>query len=479
MSSATHTSSSSHPLHYYSIHNIAQLLQKKQLSSEELTRMMLDRIDSVDTTLQSYATVMPDQAMDAARRADQEFAKDSYKGPLHGVPIAVKDLCYTKGVRTMGGLQVRQNFVPDFDATVVKKLEDAGAVLLGKLNLTEGALSGYNPNFPIPINPWGSELWAGVSSSGSGVATAAGLCFGCLGTDTGGSIRYPAMANGIVGLKPTYGRVSRHGVLDLAESLDHVGPMARSVKDAAIMFEVIAGHDVNDKTSLQEPLGSVVNQFTKDLSGIRIGIDESYYSNGTDPGLVAAIESVLQVLRQLGAKLVPVSMPEAEPMELRDLWLPLCGYEAMKIHQEFYPTQKQDYGGYLSAVLDMGLEMSEEDYDRITYRRQEFNRRFESELEKVDAVICPSGGMVFEVDKEAQYGDMEDLKKVVQHFQGQFTIPADLAGTPCLTVPCGFSEEDRPYTVQFLGRKLSEAILCRIGHAYEQATEWHLKHPQF
>lgn len=477
MSAAANTPSSDRPLHFYSLHEIAQLIEQKEISSEELTRVMLARIDLVDSSLQSYATVMAEHAMDAARRADQEIAAGQYKGPLHGVPIAVKDLCFTQGVRTMGGLKVRQNFVPDFDATVVKKLEEAGAVLLGKLNLTEGALSGYNPDFPIPVNPWGAELWAGVSSSGSGVATAAGLCFGCLGTDTGGSIRYPAMANGIVGLKPTYGRVSRHGVLDLAESLDHVGPMTRSVKDAAIILEAIAGHDASDNTSLLEPLGSVVDQLTEDLSGITIGVDESYYSEGTDPGLVTAIESVLDVLQDLGASLVPINMPKATPMELRDLWLPLCGYEAMKAHQEFYPSQKQDYGAYLSTILDMGMQMSEEEYQEVIVRRQAFNKSFEAELEKVDAVICPSGGMVFEVDKDAQYGDMEEMKKVVRHFQGQFTIPADLAGTPGLTVPCGFSKEGRPYTVQLLGRKFSEATLCRIGHAYEQATEWHLKHP--
>ena len=241
------------PLHFLSLRDVARLIEMGELSPVELTRAMLDRIDAVDGRLKSYATVMAEQAMTAARTAEREIQGGVYRGVLHGVPVAVKDLCYTKGVRTMGGMAVRAEFVPDHDATVVSRLAGAGVVLLGKLNLTEGALGSYHPDFDRPINPWGERLWAGVSSSGSGVATAAGLCFGSLGTDTGGSIRFPSMANGIVGLKPTYGRVSRYGILPLSESFDHVGPMARRVADAAVMFEAIAGVDPNDPTSLDVP----------------------------------------------------------------------------------------------------------------------------------------------------------------------------------------------------------------------------------
>ncbi|MCH7815275.1 MAG: amidase, partial [Proteobacteria bacterium] len=210
-------------IHYASLNTVAQLIRSREISPTELTQYMLSRIESVDKQLRSYATVTADRALDAAGVAEQEISSGQYRGPLHGMPVAVKDLCFTKGVSTMGGLKVLRDFVPTYDATVVSKLESAGAIILGKLNLTEGALSGYNPDFDIPVNPWGEKLWAGVSSSGSGVATAAGLCFASLGTDTGGSIRYPAMANGIVGLKPTYDRVSRHGVLALAETLAHFG----------------------------------------------------------------------------------------------------------------------------------------------------------------------------------------------------------------------------------------------------------------
>jgi len=464
-------------IHYASLSQVAELIQTGELSPVELTELMLTRIADVDKTLLSYATVTADKAMLAAKKAEAQIAEGNYKGPLHGIPVAVKDLCFTKDVKTMGGLKVRKNFVPTFDATVVEKLETAGAVVLGKLNLTEGALSGYNRDFDIPINPWGENLWAGVSSSGSGVATAAGLCFASLGTDTGGSIRYPAMANGIVGLKPTYGRVSKFGVMALASSLDHVGPMTRTVQDAAVVFEAIAGFDHRDETSLKAPVPSILGSLSLDLSGIKIGVDERYISEGTNPGLVLAITKVIETLKQLGAQLVSVSMPEDGPKELRAAWLPVTAYEALQAHADTYPARAADYGGYLGDVLALGLNMTEADYNAAMDLRAEITRRFESQLSDVDAVICPSGGSVFEVEKELQYGDMETLKPVIQNFQGQFTIPADLAGTPSITVPCGFSAANTPYAVQFLGSRLAESSLCRIAYAYEQASNWHLSHP--
>jgi amidase len=470
-------------IHYASLSQVAKLIQTGELGPVELTKLMLTRIAEVDKTLLSYATVTADKAILAAKIAEEQIAEGNYKGPLHGIPVAVKDLCFTKDVKTMGGLKVRKNFVPSFDATVVERLEAAGAVVLGKLNLTEGALSGYNRDFDIPINPWGANLWAGVSSSGSGVATAAGLCFASLGTDTGGSIRYPAMANGIVGLKPTYGRVSKFGVMALAHSLDHVGPMTRTVQDAAAVFEAIAGFDHRDETSLRAPVPNILNSLSldvsRDLSGIKIGVDERYISEGTNPGLVLAITKVIETLKQLGAQLVSVSMPEDGPKELRAAWLPVTAYEALKAHADTYPARAADYGGYLGDVLALGLNMTEADYNAAMDLRAEITSRFESQLSDVDAVICPSGGSVFEVEKELQYGDMETLKSVIQKFQGQFTIPADLAGTPSITVPCGFSAANTPYAVQFLGSRLAELSLCRIAYAYEQASNWHLRHPSF
>ena len=219
------------PLHFKTILELASMIESKTLSPVEITESALDRIGQQDPQYKSYATVMADQARASAQTAERAITSGNYLGPLHGVPIAVKDLCFTKGVPTMGATKALINHVPNFDCTVVQKLNAAGAVILGKLNLTEGAMAGYNPEFQVPVNPWGSHLWSGASSSGSGVATAAGLCYGSLGSDTGGSIRFPSAACGIVGLKPTWGRVSRYGVLALAESLDHIGPMVRSSAD--------------------------------------------------------------------------------------------------------------------------------------------------------------------------------------------------------------------------------------------------------
>lgn len=464
-------------MHYDSLTTIANKIRHKEVSPVEVTAAMLERIEQVDGNLLSYATVTAELALEQARNAEAAIAAGEYLGPLHGVPIAVKDLCYTAGISTMGGLKVRNNFVPDFDSTVVERLAEGGAVLLGKLNLTEGALSAYNPEFPIPVNPWDSSLWSGVSSSGSGVAVAAGLCYGAIGTDTGGSIRYPSMANGVVGLKPTWGRVSRYGVLALAESLDHVGPMTRTVEDAARFFTVIAGKDSSDPTSLSDDVPELEAFLDQNIAGLRIGIDEQYLTNGTDEGLVESIRAVTDVLQSLGVELVEVSMPDEGPMDYRNLWLPLTGYEAYQAHREFYPDQAEDYGGYLSSVLEMGRNISESDYEAAKQKRASFNSKFVAELEKVDAVICPSGGMVFPVEQAPQYGSAEDMKAVVKNFQGQFTIPADLAGTPTLSVPCGFNDRGWPYCFQLLGNRLSEPTLCRIGHAYQSATSWRERHP--
>ena len=283
-------------IHYATLSEVSGLLRSREISSVELTEAQLARIVAVDAELHSYALVTAELALAQARQADREIAAGNRRGPLHGVPIAVKDLCYTQGVPTEGGLKVYENFLPAFDATVMTKLYDAGAVLLGKLNLTEGAMVGYHRDFEIPVNPWGENLFAGVSSSGSGVATAAGLCYASLGSDTGGSIRLPAMANGIVGLKPTYGRVSRYGVIPLAESLDHIGPMTRSVSDAAAVFQAIAGRDVNDPTSLNDEVPNILSRLDGDISSLRIGVDESFVRLGSPEGLVTAIQEVINTL---------------------------------------------------------------------------------------------------------------------------------------------------------------------------------------
>jgi len=463
-------------LHYRSLREVAALIEARDISPVEVTQYMLDRIAALDGRLRSYATVTPERALAAARRAEQEIADGRYLGPLHGMPIAVKDLCFTAGNRTMGGMAAYRDFVPDFDATVVHRLEAAGAVLLGKLNLTEGAMAGYHPDFDIPVNPWGEQLWSGASSSGSGVATAAGLCFGSLGSDTGGSIRFPSMANGIVGLKPTYGRVSRYGVLPLAETMDHVGPMTRRTADAAMMLQVMAGYDGNDPTSLGDSVPDLLADLDTGIGGLRIGYDAAYSESGTDAGLAAAVEAVLEALQGLGADLVEVRMP-AETAQLGDAWFALCAYEAYQAHAAMLNSKADAFGPFFSDFLAVGASITAEQHAGASQLRAAFSQQFQAALASVDAMVCPAGGLTFPVEHSTLYGGREAIEPLFAAVQMQFTIPADFAGTPTLTLPCGFSEDGRPYAFQFMGQRLSEPVLCRLGHAYEGLTDWHQRHP--
>jgi amidase len=461
-------------LPFQTITEIAALIQSRQLSPVEVTQALLARIEQLDGRLKSYATVMADHALAAAKAAEQAIVAGTYRGPLHGVPIAVKDLCYTTGVRTMGGTRVLADHVPTFDATVVARLHAAGAILLGKLNLTEGAMGGYHPDFAIPVNPWGVDRWAGASSSGSGVAMAAGLCFGSLGSDTGGSIRFPAAACGIVGLKPTWGRVSRYGVLALAESLDHVGPMTRCVADAAMMLQAIAGHDPYDPTSLPDPVPDMLQGISVGVKGLRIGFDEQYATRGVDADLSEAIGASLQVLEDLGASLVEVRLPELDTY--LSAWPTLCSAEAVAAHAVTYPARREEYGPWFRDWLDMGASVSGAAYAKANNLRAACNGRLRVVWEGIDALACPSmPGPPFLVTPEALYGHIPDSGFDMSRLR--FTAPYDFNGAPTLSVPCGLSRDGLPLSLQFVGKPLGEPLLCRIGHAYEQATEWHTQQP--
>jgi amidase len=260
-------------LHYLELTELAELIRMRRISSVEVTRQQLDRIAALDDRLASYAVVTAERAMAEARAAEADIAASCYRGPLHGVPLAVKDLFWTSGVPTAAGMTIHKDFRPDVDATAVRRLREAGAVLLGKLQMTEGAYSDHHPQVTPPRNPWNADYWPGISSSGPGVAVAAGLCFGALASDTGGSIRWPSAANGLTGIKATWGRVSRHGVFDLAPSLDHIGPMARSVADAAALLTAVAGADPADPTALQEPAASLAATANRTIGGLKIGVD--------------------------------------------------------------------------------------------------------------------------------------------------------------------------------------------------------------
>jgi amidase len=346
-------------------------------------------------------------------------------------------------------------------------------VLLGKLQLTEGAFADHHPDVRPPVNPWHRDHWSGASSSGSGVATAAGLCFGSLGSDTGGSIRFPSAANGTTGLKPTWGRVSRHGCFELAASLDHIGPMARSATDAAILFDAIAGADADDPTALLAPVPDCLAGDDGELRGVRIGFDEGYALGGVEPEVRRAVDDARRVLRQLGAEIVPIAFPGVEAM-LAD-WGPNCAVETAVAHEATFPSRRAEYGPGLAGLIDAGRALSGIDYQRILLRRRDFTGRVHAVLSSVDAMLIPAQPIAAPtVARMATLGQVPaELAALIR-----YTAPFDLSGHPALTVPAGFTAKGLPVAVQLIGRHLGEAVLCRAGRAFQRATDWHRRHPK-
>jgi amidase len=458
--------------HYLELLDIGRRIQSKEVSSVEAARAQLDRIQKLDSALKSYATMMADSALEDARRADAEIAKGAVRGPLHGVPIAVKDLCWTKGVPTAAGMTIHRDFKPDRDGTVVRKLRDAGAVILGKLQLTEGAYADHHPKIAPPVNPWNKAHWSGASSSGSGVATAAGLCYGSLGSDTGGSIRFPSAANGCTGLKPTWGRVSRYGVFELAATLDHIGPMTRSAADAGAMLSAIAGADVNDPTASLEPVPNYLAGMTRGLRGLRIGVDSKWNTNRVEDPVKQTLADALKVIAGLGGEIREVSFPDPEQV-IAD-WFPLCGVETAVAHEATYPSRKDEYGPGLSGIIDLGRSQTGMDYQKIVLRRNDFRGRVQSLFQGIDLLVIPATAVASPtVAQMAKLGEDPDLISALL----RFTCPFDMTGSPTITLPAGFTQQNTPIAFQFVARHFEEELLVRAGWAYQQATDWHRKHP--
>jgi len=352
--------------HYAELTELGSRIKSGEVSPVAVTRAQLDRITALDGALASFALVTGDTAMAQAKAAEAEIAAGHYRGPLHGVPIAVKDLFWTQGVPTAGGMAIFRDYRPPEDATVVRRLKDAGAVLLGKLKMTEGAYSDHHPSVTPPKNPWGADYWPGISSSGPGVATAAGLCFGALGTDTGGSIRWPCAANGLTGLKTSWGRVSRHGVFALAPSLDHIGPIARSAADVAAMLSVIAGADIHDPTARPDPVPDYLALAGLGVRGLRLGVDVAWNRDDVDPQTQAVMAEALEVFRRLRAKIVEVQFPNVT-QAIAD-WVGNCAVEAAVVHEATYPARKDEYGRVLTSVLEAGRAISGADYQKCWAR---------------------------------------------------------------------------------------------------------------
>jgi amidase len=459
-------------LHYLELTQLAACIKARKISPLEVARAQLDRIAALDGELGSYVHVMADTAMAQAETAQAEIAAGQYRGPLHGVPIALKDLFWTKDFPTAAGTAVHRNFRPDEDATVVRRLKEAGAVMLGKLQLTEGAYSDHHPSVMPPKNPWNADYWPGISSSGPAVATAAGLCYGSLASDTGGSIRWPCAANGLTGLKPSWGRVSRYGVFELAATLDHVGTIARSAADAGAMLAVVAGRDPNDPTAVFDPVPDYLAAVERDVQGLRIGLDATWNSDGVDVATQRVLGEAVDVLRTLGASLVDVQFPDVK-QTVAD-WVPNCAVEAAVAHEATYPARKGEYGPVLASVIETGRALSGLDYQKILLRRLELRGRVASLFETVDLLLTPVHPFPpLTLAMIRTLGEQPDLIARLQ----EYTCPFDMTGHPTITLPGGFSATGLPIAFQLVAANLGEATLVRAGAAFQRVTSWHRRHP--
>jgi len=455
------------------ITDVAPLIAKREVSPVELFEAQLERIAAHDASLRSYLLLTAELGRAQALAAEREIAAGDYRGPLHGIPLGLKDLICTKGIPTTCASPILRDFKPLLDAAIVEKLYAAGALCTGKLNLTEFALYGYHPEFDYPRNPWNTDYWAGVSSSGSGVAVAASLCFGAIGTDTGGSIRFPSAACGVVGLKPTFGKVSRHGIFPLADTLDHIGPMTRSVADCALMLAALEGRDERDPSTRSDPAVDYLAEIARGAEGIRIGIDRDYCTEDTDPEMREACFRACYILH--GQKMVvqDVSLPGITDVAAH--WQDTCAVDALLRHREWFPARAADYGPVFRALLEYGLTVTAEDYARGQKLRQFTMALFDKAFREVDVIVCsaaPSPAMPQSQFPPQQVAPPEAVAPLVR-----YSAPTNFSGHPSLTVPNGFTADGLPTAMQFIGRHGEEATLFRVAAAYEQATGWHKRRP--
>jgi amidase len=460
----------SDPVYYLSLTEVSERLRRGELRPTALSEMILTRIDRHDGALKSYTTLLADRAMSKARQAETELNRGLWRGPLHGVPIAVKDLCFTDYASTAAGMRIHKDFVPSYTCTVVERLERAGAIILGKLSMTEGAFAIHHPDMPTPVNPWQADVWTGASSSGSGAATAAGLCYGSLGSDTGGSIRFPSAACGLTGLKPTWGRVSRYGVFPLSETLDHIGPMTRTAADCAVMLAAIAGGDPHDPTALLAPVPDYVANLAGGIRGLRVGIAEAYAFDGLSEEVLNALNSAKNALTALGARPVPVDFPSIA--DAMTAWLHLCLPEVAIAHEATYPSRAAEYGPALGRVLEAAGKVTTVELGKAHIARDRFTGQVAAAFQDIDVLLIPVWPTPMpsaaEWNDRAQ-GDIADLLR--------YSGPFNLTGMPALTMNGGFDQRGAPIGFQLVGKHLSEDLLLRAGHAFQSITDWHTRHP--
>ena len=481
-------------LHYLTIHAAQDMLRRGELSAVELTGAVLERILAVDNQVRAYLTLLPEEALAQAQAADRRRAGGD-ESPLLGIPLAIKDVICTQGVPTTCGSRILEDFVPPYDATAVARLRAAGAVLLGKTNTDEfamGSSTEYSAFFATG-NPWDLERVPGGSSGGSAAAVAAGEALGAFGSDTGGSIRQPAALCWVVGLKATYGRVSRYGLVAHGSSLDQIGPLARDVEDVAVLLGCVAGHDPLDSTCLDAPVPDYVRQMKSghDLKGVRVGVPREYFGEGIEAGVETAMRAALQTMAELGAELIDISLPHTEYcipiyylIATAEASSNLARYDGVRyglrvdgpdMWQTYYATRQAGFGPEVKRRIMLGTyALSAGYYDAYYLKAQQartlLRGDFERAWERVDVIACPtSPGVAFRIGQKTQ-------DPLQMYLSDVFTVSLNLAGMCGISVPCGFAD-GLPVGLQLMGPALGESLILRAAYAYEQATPWHRQRP--
>jgi aspartyl-tRNA(Asn)/glutamyl-tRNA(Gln) amidotransferase subunit A len=460
------------------IARLARLLARQEVSPVELTRAYLDRIQALDGQLHAYITICADAALTAARQAEADITRGVYRGPLHGIPLAVKDQILTKGIRTTGGSKLFADQIPREDASVMRRLYEAGAVLLGKLNLSEFAFGGTRSHpYGTPHNPWNLNHSPSGSSSGSGVAVAAALCAAALGEDTGGSVRMPAAACGIVGLRPTFGLVSRHGVMPACWSMDTAGPMTRTVEDCAILLQVIAGFDSLDPLSSRVPIPEYRPELGKGVRGMRIGVIRELFEARTNAAEVqAAVEQASTCYRDLGATVEEVSVPLitlAAP-----IFIAICDTDGANVHEQLIRSRPADYDTATRTRVLAASLIPANLYHRAQRARVLLRQQMLTALEQVDVLLSPSTATPPPriADEIRSYRSKADV--IARMFGARsYSTPYSLAALPAVSIPCGFTSTNLPIGLQIGGRPFDEVTVLRTAAAFEATTDWHRRQP--
>ena len=464
-------------IHLLSLVEVADAIAARRLSAVEVVSAAVDRAERLQPVLNCFISLQAEAALESAAAADAALARGEEPGPLHGVPLAHKDMFYRAGHVTTCGSRIRKDFVPDHDSTALARLHEAGAIYLGGLNMAEFATgpTGHNRHWGDCRNPWNQAYISGGSSSGSGASVGGRVVYGALGSDTGGSVRLPSSCCGVVGLKPTNGLVSRYGIMPLSHTLDTVGPLTRTVRDAARIMGVIAGHDPHDPTSGARPVPDYETALAEGVAGLKIGVPTDYFYDLATDEVRALMEGSLDVLRDAGATVVEVSVPDIA--RINHLSNVVLSSEAAAIHEPWIANRPDDYQDQVRNRYEPGLHVPAVKYIQALAARAGLLREFvDTALDGVDALHTPGIPFPIPTRDETNVGGGERMAAMVAGLSWS-TRAANYLGGPALIVPCGFTESGLPTAFQLMGRPFSETTLFRLGHAYQEATNWHTRSP--